>query len=769
MSEIISDKEKVSTLTIIKAKIKELLKYPIEGIGIGKEEDNFFNYVVNIKIMKGIFEGYFIQMLIKFSLKFPILPPTVLIYPDQNIVFYLKFMCLSDIIYNDNYFYKFESESLWTSDCNLRILLLKIQNYLNDPYIDVEFYPNKAEIDKLMESMDSYRNFFIVNNELIEHTWKNPYPKIYSKNNKDKTLEFNIEDFENYIKHLKLKKQKIMNFQISKKIDNLNYKEKIELLKKYLSCKISKTNYYENCDNNIYGYIITNIKNEKMIPSDELISFEAFKSLKNKPNNNFVYNSKNCFFMPIYINSIHFIFVKIEFLYEDAAFLSQNYLEILQAILYSKMLELTEVKNINKKSSFSSSIICLFHYILLFKKIIKIYKKEYKQYLNKNLKICEINNIPKIVPFIIKLFIIVLFNNDPHSTEMKKISKYIKLLKEKEFLNRFYTTKDYKMKDIEKFKEDLYKCKIFDKIIEIIISNKSIKNNGKISKNFRKKIISKFSEMFKELYMECNLDFKNKIDILILDQIAFSDYFEEKDLKINYKDYLDLIMVLFVIKKQITEKKFFHELEDNDGVYLQWNDFFEEILRVLKNIKYISELKRYIKIENFYKKISSDFSIIEIYEKEKINSNLKNNCNYLKYNSIKYKNEIKDIQLQKVIEIGYGINNNIIDKIEENKEIMICSYSSSYEINSNKIDKIEEKKEFMNNSYTSYENSYFSDSDHSENESIDDDNDDNDDNYYDYYEYKFNINFNDYYNDKKNKKKKFKIKNNLKRKKELEE
>ena len=396
-------------------------------------------------------------------------------------------------------------------------------------------------------------------------------------------------------------------------------------------------------------------------------------------------------------------------------------------------------------------------------------KQEYKQYLNKNFKICEINNIPKIVPFIIKLFIIVLFNNDPHSAEMKKISNYIKLLKEKEFLNRFYTTKDYKMNDTEKFKEDLYKCKIFDKIIEIIISNKSIKNNGKISKNLRKKIISKFSEMFKELYMECNLDYKNKIDKLILDQIVFSDYFEEKDLKINYKDYLDLIMVLFVIKKQITEKNFFHELEDNDGVYLKWNDFFEEILRVLKNIKYISELKRYIKIENFYNKILSDFSIIEIYEKEKINSNLKNNCNYLKYNNIKYKNEIKDIQLQKVIEINYGVNNNIIDKIEENKEIMICSYSSSYEINSNKIDKIEEKKEFMNNSYTSYENSYFSDSAHSENESIDDDNDDNHDNYYDYYEYKFNINFNDYYNDKKNKKKKFKIKNNLKRKKEFEE
>ena len=767
MSEIISNKEIAYSLTIIKENLKELIVYPIEGIGIGKERDNYFNYVINIKIMKGIFKGYFIQMLIMFPSKFPIKPPTILIYPEQNIVYYLKFMNLSNIIYNDNYFYKFETEPLWTSGSNLRILLIQIQNYLNDPYIDGDFYPNKDAIDKLMESMDSYKNLFIVNNELIEHTWKNPYPKIYLENNKNKITEFNIADFECYINQLKLKKQKIINFHISKKTDNLSDEERNELLKKYLSCKISKINYYD--DGNMFGYIITNTKNYKMIPSNELISFEAYKNLKNEVNNDSAFISEDDFFLPIYLNHWHFFYVELEYLFckdeKNLLLLPKKYIEILPTVLYSQMLKISEDIDLYNKSMASSSIICLFHYILLFRQIINMHKQEYKQYLNKNLKKCEMNNISNIVPIIIKLFIIGLFNNDPHSEDMQKISKYIKLLKEKEYLNRFYTKKDFKMKNTEKFKEDLHKSNIFEKIIDIIMSNKSIKNNGKISKNLRKKIISKFSEMFKELYIECNVDLKNQIDELILDQMVFSDYFEEKDLKINYKDYLDLFMVFFVIKKQIVEKNFFNELKNDNGVYLKWNDFYEEIIRVLKNIKFISELKKYIEIENFYKKIVSDFSIIEIYEKDKIKTNIKNN--YLKYNSSMNKKEIKDLQNEKVIELNYGINNNTTDKTEGNKEFMNSSYTSSYEINNNKNDKID-KNEFMNNSYTSYGNSYLSDLDYLgyKNDVL---SDDNEDGYYDYYEYKFNINFDDYYNDKKNKKKKFKIKNNLKRKKEFEE
>ena len=74
-------------------------------------------------------------------------------------------------------------------------------------------------IDKLMESMDSYKNLFIVNNELIEHTWKNPYPKMYIENKIDKS-----EDI-----------KEINNKELT------NYK----IIKENLTCFISKLNYID--------------------------------------------------------------------------------------------------------------------------------------------------------------------------------------------------------------------------------------------------------------------------------------------------------------------------------------------------------------------------------------------------------------------------------------------------------------------------------------------------------------------------------------------
>ena len=47
--------------------------------------------------------------------------------------------------------------------------------------------PNKDKVNELIKSMDNYERIFIIKNEKNEtiqkvHTWKNPYPEIYSKN-----------------------------------------------------------------------------------------------------------------------------------------------------------------------------------------------------------------------------------------------------------------------------------------------------------------------------------------------------------------------------------------------------------------------------------------------------------------------------------------------------------------------------------------------------------------------------------------------------------
>ena len=46
--------------------IKEIIESPIEGIGITSIDNDPMKYVVNMRIMEGIYEGYYIQLLLLF-------------------------------------------------------------------------------------------------------------------------------------------------------------------------------------------------------------------------------------------------------------------------------------------------------------------------------------------------------------------------------------------------------------------------------------------------------------------------------------------------------------------------------------------------------------------------------------------------------------------------------------------------------------------------------------------------------------------------------
>ena len=65
--------------------LRELSNYPLEGIGIAPIGNDPMKYVVNIKLMMGLYEGYCIQLLLTFSDNYPIQPPKILIYPNQTI------------------------------------------------------------------------------------------------------------------------------------------------------------------------------------------------------------------------------------------------------------------------------------------------------------------------------------------------------------------------------------------------------------------------------------------------------------------------------------------------------------------------------------------------------------------------------------------------------------------------------------------------------------------------------------------------------------
>ena len=65
--------------------MREITKNPIEGIGIASIDNDPKKYVVNLRLMAGIYEGYCVQLLLTFSDNYPTKPPKILIYPDQAI------------------------------------------------------------------------------------------------------------------------------------------------------------------------------------------------------------------------------------------------------------------------------------------------------------------------------------------------------------------------------------------------------------------------------------------------------------------------------------------------------------------------------------------------------------------------------------------------------------------------------------------------------------------------------------------------------------
>ena len=267
-------------LNRISKDLKEITKSPIEGIGIVSLDYDPKKYLVNMKIMTGIFEGYCLQLLLTFSDNYPIKPPRILIYPGQGFDnSYHHHVFKSDIKdEKGHYFYKFcfdilENDFLptssiahtgWNPSYTISTLLLQVQTFLSNPDFH-NYVPNKEKIDKLMESMNNYKKSFVIKNEKNEeiikvHTWKDPYP----------------------IMHLGKYSLNIIN----DKLEENKADDKLNLLKEDLTCYISRLNYIDN-RNIILGYPIQRLKNGVLIPIPEILSYDCYieESSKNDSDN----------------------------------------------------------------------------------------------------------------------------------------------------------------------------------------------------------------------------------------------------------------------------------------------------------------------------------------------------------------------------------------------------------------------------------------------------------------------------------------------------
>ena len=178
--------------------MREITKNPVEGIGIASIDDDPMRYVINLKLMSGPYEGYCIQLLLTFSDNYPTRPPKILIYPGQALDSQYHHHIFDDYDANENgrYFKKFcfdlldndfmstsSEKSGWNPSYSISSLLLQVQNFISDPD---GVRASQYQINELMKSMDNYSRTFYVNTEQGRiqkvHTWKNPYPEIFFKN-----------------------------------------------------------------------------------------------------------------------------------------------------------------------------------------------------------------------------------------------------------------------------------------------------------------------------------------------------------------------------------------------------------------------------------------------------------------------------------------------------------------------------------------------------------------------------------------------------------
>ena len=294
--------------------MKEITKSPIEGIGIVSLSNDPMKYIVNIKLMEGPYKNYCVQLLLTFPDNYPTVPPKILIYPNQAIdgQYHHHIFMDSSQDENGNHFKKFcfdllendfmstkEESTGWNPSYTISSLLLQVQNFLCDPDMHGHI-PDQHKIDELMNSMNYYQRSFKLENdngeeEIITHTWNNPYPEMFKKE-KEKEEDSN----------------KIITNEEKNKNDL-----RMQQIKENLTCFMLKLNYIDDPDI-LLGYPIIQSKAEygkdkiELYPIPELLTYDGFVAQIGKQDMKLDYyfdikfKSANNQFYPIYIDENHY-------------------------------------------------------------------------------------------------------------------------------------------------------------------------------------------------------------------------------------------------------------------------------------------------------------------------------------------------------------------------------------------------------------------------------------------------------------------------------
>ena len=551
--------------------IRELQKYPLEGIGMASIDNNPMEYVINMELMMGPYQGYKLQLKMTIPDEYPIKPPKILIYPGQRIdsnyhhhIFGnykgYKTFCINFL---DNEFHMDinEEHTGWNPAYTISTILLQVQNFISNP--DLHRTIEKDEVQSLMKTMDSYtRTFTNDEGKQVVHSWKDPYPKMHYM-----STEMDLDENEK----------------------NQKNERKMQIIKENLTCYMLRDNYIDNPDI-LLGYPIIQNRcaygNNKieLYPIPELLSHEAYKIQTNqndqnkligvyynqqvKAANNEYYNN----WIPIYVDENHFsknketILNSLKAIKNESEFKPEQIFDILPIIL-NKMI----IGMFNRKSIISSAFItCYFHYILLFKRLCQEYKEEYETYVNKKISLITMNDFEvnkKIIPDIGDFFMLTfLSNKDMTTPEMKKMKKVLieefftremywifhgpecgiimteKLvnsslkISDDLYLDMFHIDPSLKMRYLDIFNKELHKLNIYREIINLIAKdNDFLYNNYNDWKYAKRMAEERITRSFKGLYNEVSEWTRRRIREKIRDKMHFSEFFEEDEKQMKRK------------------------------------------------------------------------------------------------------------------------------------------------------------------------------------------------------------------------------------------
>ena len=164
--------KKLIALKRITKELKELAECPLEGIGITTLDNDPMKFLVNMELMMGPYQGYKVQLKMNLSEEYPIQPPKLLLYPNQEInsLYHqhiygtkqgFKQFCFDPI--NNNLALNGSKKYMgWKPSYTISVILLQVQNFLSDPDLPEGKLPSKEKIACLIKAMDTYKKTFCI-------------------------------------------------------------------------------------------------------------------------------------------------------------------------------------------------------------------------------------------------------------------------------------------------------------------------------------------------------------------------------------------------------------------------------------------------------------------------------------------------------------------------------------------------------------------------------------------------------------------------------